>query len=324
MKKIILFITIIWTSTTNAQYPPAVGQTGTTAIHKDSSLIVNWGYAVTSFTRGDQNISIPNGLVADFGDSTEALGYAEGTSTDVVSLGDGGSITIALEYPIQNGLGPDFAVFENSFTDDFLELAFVEVSTDGIHFVRFPAISLTDTSSQIGPFGNLQTTHIHNLAGKYRQGYGTPFDLNDLVDSSHINLDSINYIRVIDVVGSIDHQFASYDSNGNIINDPFPTAFSSCGFDLDAIGVIHENNIYAGLTEQENTVAIYPNPSSDYIFIQDTGTAAEMKLYNMNGQCVKHCFNCKKIPVFDLKNGTYILSVTTSKLTLNQRVMIHH
>jgi hypothetical protein len=49
--------------------------------------------------------------------------------------------------------GYDFAIFENGFPfgsgSFYLELAFVEVSSDGKHFVRFNAISNTDTTQQI-------------------------------------------------------------------------------------------------------------------------------------------------------------------------------
>ncbi|MFN6048554.1 MAG: T9SS C-terminal target domain-containing protein, partial [Bacteroidota bacterium] len=56
---------------------------------------------------------------------------AEGpaASNGVVSLGDGGIATLTFDPPITNGDGFDFAVFENTFLDTFLELAFVEVST---------------------------------------------------------------------------------------------------------------------------------------------------------------------------------------------------
>ena len=201
---------------------------------------MNWASQVVNFSAGPEDISDPQSPLANFGQSINATGVAEGNSTDVVSLGDGGSIILSFPYPISNGPGPDFAVFENGFSNDFLELAFVEVSTNGTDFVRFPATSNTSSASQTGTFGNTDPTLVNNLAGKYRQGFGTPFDLAELADSTGIKLDSINYIKLVDVVGSIDPVFASYDANGNPVNDPFPTPFPSSGFDLDAIGVIHQ------------------------------------------------------------------------------------
>ena len=73
--------------------------------------------------------------------------------------------------------------------------------------------------------------------GKYRQGYGTPFDLADLSDkpevlSGDVDLSSISHVRIVDVVG--DGTFL--DSLGKVIYDPYPTS-GSAGFDLDAVGV---------------------------------------------------------------------------------------
>jgi hypothetical protein len=47
-------------------------------------------------------------------------------------------------------------------------------------------------------------------------------------------------VRIRDVVGSIKPEYATLDSKGNPINDPWPTTFPTGGFDLDAVGVIHE------------------------------------------------------------------------------------
>src|SRR5690554_7902133 len=87
--------------------------------------------------------------------------------------------------------GLDFAVFENGFSQSFLELAPVEVSSDGINYVRFTSHSLTQTDTTIGVFGALDATHLYNLAGKYKGGFGTPFDLEELKDSANLNVNKI-------------------------------------------------------------------------------------------------------------------------------------
>ena len=268
-----------------SQYSPAANQSGTIAVHKDSSTIVGWANQVIDFHRGASDIA--NGWISlvSFGDSTAALGYAEGTSTDVVSLGDSGYITLGFAFPIMNGPGNDFVVFENSFSHDYLELAFVEVSSDGIHFVRFPSVSLTQTTTQTGTYATTDTEKIHNLAGKFIQGYGTPFDLNDLLDSTNITIDSVRFIRIVDVVGTIDPAFASYDAQGNIINDPYPTDFASGGFDLDAVGVLNENNIYAAEDELNlSSFAIYPNPTSSNFVVQYPENISEIQVMNTDGK----------------------------------------
>lgn len=218
----------------------AVGTEGCDAIKADSSAFVAWATGIT-VVRGPRDISNPNSQPATTGADSNALGMPTLSNTsDVVCLGDGGMATLTFARPIRNGEGPDFAVFENSFGDSFLELAFVEVSSDGERFVRFPATSLTPTDVQTDTYGSTDPTMINNLAGKYRIGYGTPFDLEELRDSTGIDIDSIVYVRVIDVVGSVDSQYATYDAFGHMVNDPWPTPFPAGGFDLTGVGVIHE------------------------------------------------------------------------------------
>lgn len=289
-----------------AQYAPAANVSGTTAIHKDSSIIVNWANEVIDFQRGPEDIATGSSLLASFGDSTEALAIAEGTATDVVSLGDGGQITLAFAYPIKNGVGPDFAVFENSFSHDYLEFAHVEVSTDGVHFVRMPSISATQTVTQTSGFGLTPTTQVHNLAGKYIQGYGTPFDLEDVSDSLNINLDSINFVKIIDVIGSVDLNFGSFDSQGTIINDPYPTAFASGGFDLDAVAVINESNPFLSIQRKEIEIILHPNPTSDYVYID--GYEGSFELLSMSGQIILtgQVVQHQAIQISDIGHGFYV------------------
>jgi hypothetical protein len=226
-------------------YAPPAGEPNSTAIHKDDPNFVAWATGVT-IQRGYVDINEPGLGNVSYGNDSDALGKAEGDSYDVISLGDGGTATVTFEYPITDGPGYDFAVFENAFDNTFLELAFVEVSSDGNNFFRFNSVSLTPTNTQVGSFGNLDTTNLHNLAGKYRQGYGTPFDLEELADvNSLLDINFITHVRIIDVVGCIKDEYASYDSLGNKINDPWPTPFSTGGFDLDAVGVIHEKTLLA-------------------------------------------------------------------------------
>ncbi len=262
-----------------------VGTDGCNAIAADDNQFVAWATNVV-VTRGPQNISNPNSPLASFGDEANAIGPATpNNSYDVVSLGDGGSALITFERPIRNGEGPDFAVFENDINGGFLELAFVEVSSDGVHFVRFPATSLTQTETQVGTFGLMDPTFINNLAGKFKIGYGTPFDLEELADSANLNLDSIVYVRIIDVVGNIDPQYATYDAFGHIVNDPWPTDFNTCGFDLAGVGVIHQKPV--GIENHEMPqVFAYPNPCTSTLYIINEN-AERIELYNLNGKLLE-------------------------------------
>jgi hypothetical protein len=248
-------------------YSPAAGKPGSIAIHKDSSIIKAWA-SECEIQRGWQDISNTSLGYANVGDSTDALGKP-GTN-GVVSLGDGGTAVVKFNGVLHDGPGYDFAVFENSFSDTYLELAFVEVSSDGINFFRFDAVSLTQDTVQVGSFDTLETSYLHNLAGKFRLNYGTPFDLSELSGISGLDIDSITHIKIIDVVGSINNAYATYDSQNNKVNDPWNTPFGSSGFDLDAVAAI---NIKFPTSINENSnlneVDVYPNPFSNRLVFQN-------------------------------------------------------
>ena len=260
----------------NAQFPPAVGQPGTTAMYMDSTAFISWA-TTCQVTRGFVNIEdttiLYNGKNrASYGTEADALGLADNA---VVSLGDGGSATLTFANPITNGTGFDFAVFENSIDGSFLELAFVEVSSDGINFFRFPAISYTQTSAQTGTFGSTDPTKINNFAGKYKVLYGTPFDLDTLKGIPGLDINKVTYVRLVDVVGDIHSPYASYDCLGNIVNDPWPTSFNTCGFDLDAVGVINEVLESVNEHGDHQPVQLFPNPVGKSFTIRSSpGTPA--------------------------------------------------
>jgi hypothetical protein len=286
-----------------------VGTEVCNAIKADSSAFVAWATGV-SVTRGPRNIANPSLGLASTGSESNAIGQATPNNVySVVSLGDGGSALATFARPIRNGEGPDFAVFENGFSDNSLELAFVEVSTDGQRFVRFPATCLTQNTTQLGNAGQTDPTNLNNLAGKYRIGYGTPFDLEELRDSTGINIDSIVYVRVVDVVGSINPQYGTYDAYGHIINDPWPTPFEASGYDLTGVAVLHENTNTSGITEMMTVEGIWPNPTADRVNVS-MRHAAKGLLYDLTGRQVA-AYSLREglntLDLTNLKNGVYML-----------------
>ncbi|MCW5623504.1 MAG: PEP-CTERM sorting domain-containing protein [Burkholderiales bacterium] len=212
-------------------FAPAAGQPGSTAIGMDSPAFVTWATEYLDY--------LPGTNVSDsFKTPEKALGAATANPADIVVLGDSGSITLKFGGAIVNGAGADFAVFENSFSDTFLELAWVEVSSNGTDFFRFPNYSFT--ANPVGGFGAIDPTNIDGLAGKYRAGYGTPFDLEALSGIAGLDVNNVQYVRIVDIVGNgtaFDSYPAAY-GGPHAIYDPFPTSGSG-GFDLNAVGVIH-------------------------------------------------------------------------------------
>ncbi|WP_319526484.1 dockerin type I domain-containing protein [uncultured Desulfosarcina sp.] len=191
-----------------------------------------------------------------------------------------GEITATFdECPIVNGPGPDFATFENGFSagwttpEIFAELAYVEVSSNGTDFIRFPTHSLTPYWP--GAYGTIYATGVFGLTGKHINAYGdqwgTPFDLDWIADdplvlNGTVDLNNIRYVRQVDMVGGgpQDASGASsslgitgfcFDSYGNVIFDSWPT-WGSGGADLDAVAVI---NTSATDSDGDNIVDYWDN-----------------------------------------------------------------
>ena len=299
---------------THGQFAPVVGYPGTTAIHYDSSAIVAWATGC-HIQRGYRDIAVPDSGYASIGDSSSAIGMA--TTHGIVSLGDGGIATLTFDKPIINGPGFDFAVFENGFNVGgpgmaFLELAFVEVSSDGVRYVRFPATDNVQDTAQIWNGGATDGSKINNLAGKYIYGYGTPFDLNELRDSTGLDINNITHVRVIDVIGTLNPLYASHDAQGNKINDPYPTNFASSGFDLDAVGVIHQLTINGIADNTYDEVKVFPNPSSGLINVQTNSFGnSELILTDVSGRIMQSRSFEKKVSVdiSEMPSGIYTIRI---------------
>ena len=225
------------------------------------------------------------GLDIQWTDPSSALGQATGDRLDIVSLGElsaeqidqglpPGRITLYFDELIRQGKGYDFVVFENGFTSDlsletgsvagemFAEFGYVEVSSNSVDFVRFPAVSLTPELT--GAYGTVEISNVYNLAGKHPNGTGTPFDLREIVNdpmvvSGLVDVNDIRYVRIVDIPGSgdfYDQAMLSVDpgtwpdwdfyGDDHPIYDAWPTRGSG-GLDLEAIGVLREQNYSADI-----------------------------------------------------------------------------
>jgi len=167
-----------------------------------SPLFKCWASGYLDYIKGEN-------LLIDWTIPEKALGKASDSVYDIVSLGEGGRITLSFNKTIYNGKGYDF--------------------------VRFDTETLWDTT--VDSYGMMDSSRLKGFAGLHKVGYGTPFDLDELKEKENvingkIDLNNIRFIRVVDIIGDGRER----DSKNNLIYDPYPTNGSS-GFDLDAIGV---------------------------------------------------------------------------------------
>jgi hypothetical protein len=206
--------------------------------------------------------------------SASFVGFAIDSS--LVVLGDRGSITMTFAAPITDGDGYDFAVFENGFASgaaDYLELAYLEVSSNGTDFVRFDSASRRATP--VASFGTQLASELGGVGGKDLTGKGTPFDLSllankDAVRSGAVDLHRITHVRVKDIQGDGN----DLDSFGRPIYDPNPLT-GSAGFDLSGIGVLNQRDVVAPVVEitsaPSGTVAV-GDATVEFTVDDDTAT----------------------------------------------------
>ncbi|MBP5650652.1 MAG: T9SS type A sorting domain-containing protein [Bacteroidales bacterium] len=317
--------TYIWTTPVAPVELPAastevfdgiVGTEGCQAIKYDDAAILGWA-TTCEVTRGYQNIANGEGsALASYGTDNDGVGpSSESTGEGVVSLGDAGYAVLTFGMPISNGEGYDFAVFENSLNHTFLELAFVEVSSDGEHYYRFPSVSNTQTEQQISNGGALDATKINNLAGKYIVGWGTPFDLEELDGYSNLDINNVTHVRIVDVVGSINPLYGTTDKNGHLINDPYPTPWNTSGFDLSGVAVMNGwtptavNNY-----QQEISFMAYPNPCQNVLNVNNVTVNEPVSLFNAMGQQIWNGMTQDTYFQLDMQSypaGMYMLQIGT-------------
>ncbi len=216
-------------------YSPSPESTGSVAIdaYEDAEMtlrnpeLVAWANAFLNYLPGpnvSQTWQTPGGALGPTNDT----GFHNSNTTTIVTLGDGGSITLSFATPILDTDGFDLVVFENGVSTTpgrgFFELAFVEVSSNGTDFYRFSGRSSTPRPTSTYAFLELSPTDLDGLAGKYPATYGTPFDF------AWLGVTMVSHVRIVDIVGD----GRTLDAEGRPIYDPYPTA-ESAGFDLDAV-----------------------------------------------------------------------------------------
>ena len=154
-------------------------------------------------------------------------------STDVVSLGNGGSITLSFDdNVVLDGPGVDFRVFENPFATTaggqvFAEVGIVSASEDGVNFIPFPY----DPTTFAGLAGvtPVYSTPTNGIDPRSPDAGGDGFDL------ATIGLASARFVR-------IDDPGAAIPDPGNAFPSP---GLGKSGFDLDAIVAVNSQEICA-------------------------------------------------------------------------------
>ncbi len=140
-------------------------------------------------------------------------------SLDVVTLGNGGSITLAFSGQVTDGPGPDFLIFENVFyaggdpSAPYAEVASVAVSADGEEWREFPC-----TAAEL-PFDGCAGWHPTYAGSDPSIDPRDPATAGgDAFDLADVGLPSARFVRVTDRADLVGFHGA---------------------FDLDAVALVH-------------------------------------------------------------------------------------
>jgi hypothetical protein len=166
-------------------------------------------------------------------------GGSDEGSTNVVSLGSGGSIVVSFApNAIIDGPGPDFIVFENPFwisgnsSDVYAEPGEVSVSDDGTNWTPFPCAPTADPQSSDGTG---VAPPYPATCGGWQVVYSEPGNGISPVDPSAagglaldlatIGVTHAQYVKIVDKT----QEACPEGGAGPITN----------GFDLDAIAIVN-------------------------------------------------------------------------------------
>lgn len=207
------------------------------------------------------------GLAGD-GVAEEALGLPQGAgalqgSFDTATLGIGGELVLELGNLAVDGPGTDLLVCENPFLvgltgTSFAETCFVEVSSDGVHFARFP-VRYSGPPGPFAPFAGVGLGWYAGLAGVHPvhastasgidaldvvAAGGDAFDLAELaghalVQSGDLDLGGVRWVRLTDIDSG-----NAYDDLGATIWDAGIDTQSSA--DIDAVVAVNSDSNQAG------------------------------------------------------------------------------
>lgn len=237
-------------------------------------------------------------IPANRSDANKALGMPERTDQMVfVSLGYGGSLTLAFDGSIPNGPGADIEIVETSFNTttcaQYKEYADVYVSQDGDNWFFAKTVCKFD-------------------------GF---VDISDAGD-----FDYVNYVRIVNN-DELTKTPDGFDVDGVV-------AIYNC--EVPGPEVHNPNPPVSNITAVEGsaTLSAYPNPTegpSNVVFKTAETTRVLLEVYDMSGRNVatlfdqeaqqdkeyKLDFNGSKLP-----NGVYVYRLTTNNETIIEKFMI--
>lgn len=107
-----------------------------------------------------------------------------------------------------------------------------------------------------------------------------------------------------------------------MVDNPFGVPYDS---DWGGIQIFEWNAEVLSLPENanENRLVIYPNPTTEQIYIQSESEFFEVIIYNSLGEISMQTFNSKNVDVSLLEPGVYFISVISEGLTNSEILVVY-
>lgn len=175
---------------------------------------------------------------------------------------------------------------------------------------------------------NLQAGVSYTLSFDYGN-YFSPQSLKVAYGTSPVNTSMVNLVNDFGSVNIPAASTATYTitptSTGIYyfgFNDYTPASTDLGALILDNISVTTATLSTVENALSQNTVSIYPNPVSDYLYIKSKQKISEMKIFDVSGKTVLSSGQAEKIDVSPLVKGAYILSVKNADGTISTHKFI--
>lgn len=228
----------------------------------------------------------------------------------------------------RDGEGSKWAVIDNApnmgggMTGRFV--ATVSINSSGDHLLSSPVINLQGNSSysltyQIGVIGATQDApypsenhyalYILPATGVFT-GNETPI-FEETVSSllSNPNLRTVNLSNYAGQ--NIKMHFRQF--NG-------PASYGSMLM-MDDVRITQQQVLATSEVNSNAKVGIYPNPTSDYVFLKSKSKITKAEVFDIAGRKMNVGFNENRVDVRNLKSGAYMLKVTSENKTYSQKII---
>lgn len=252
-------------------------------------------------------------------DGADTVGYNIHDSLIISGIGEGLHtlpVKITSYYPFRQKNEPD-NILPN--INGIFDLANNSIE-DNPHPLGVPAYDygcICESWDTLVLIGKPTASVTYSLPDTVEQGYSTVF-------TTTVNNPNLDYVWTFSDDGLSYHSdplHYFYDLGNQSVNLTITDEYG-CSSNIPLNNITYVNLSYIGIEELENDFVIYPNPASDYLFIQsESGAEFSVELYNALGQKVFTGINSNSIELFSFAPGIYTLKVFSGGLEKSFKIV---